>query len=175
MILRRVFGVLKWQVALLLWQCLMPQSCLAAEPKTLSPLDQYIQEAMRQEQLPSQTAGSLYTAGGRLGDLARDQRSTQLNDLVTIVVSESASAVATGASSADRKSSATNNITAALGTARVGPWGNLANLAGQTQLQGQGQTSRSTQLTTTMSARIAHVLPNGYLVLEGTKEVMVKS
>ena len=110
-----------------------------------------------------------------MGDLARDPRSTQLNDLVTIVVNESASAVATGASSSDRKSSASNSITAALGTARVGPLANLANLSGQTQLQGQGQTSRSTQLTTTMSARVAHVLPNGYLVLEGTKEVIVNS
>ncbi|MEP7363029.1 MAG: flagellar basal body L-ring protein FlgH [Acidobacteriota bacterium] len=173
--LQRIFGVFKWQMVLMLWQCLTPQTCLSAEAKTPSPLDQYIEEAMRQEQASGQTAGSLYTAGGRLGDLARDPRSTQLNDLVTIVVNETASAVATGASSSDRKSTASNSITAALGSARVGPLANLANLAGQTQLQGQGQTSRSTQLTTTMSARIAHVLPNGYLVLEGTKEVIVNS
>jgi len=172
---KRVFGVLKWQLVLWLWQCLSPQACTSAEVRTRSPLEQYIEEALRQEQTPAQSAGSLYAAGGRLGDLARDPRSTQLNDLVTIVVNESASAVATGASSSDRKSSASNSITAALGTARVGPLANLANLSGQTQLQGQGQTSRSTQLTTTMSARVAHVLPNGYLVLEGTKEVIVNS
>lgn len=171
----RLLTILKWQMLLWLWQCLTPQACLSADAKNRSPLDRYIEEAMRQEPMSGQSAGSLYTAGGRLGDLVRDNRSTQLNDLVTIVVGESASAVATGASTSDRKSSATNSITAALGTARVGPLANLANLSGQTQLQGQGQTSRSTQLTTTMSARVAQVLPNGYLVLEGTKEVVVNS
>lgn len=172
---QRLLGVVKWQLLLWLWQCFLPQPCTSAEIKSRSPLDQYIEEALGQEQATAQTPGSLYTAGGRLGDLARDPRSTRLNDLVTIVVNESANAVATGASTADRKSSASNSITAALGTARVGPLANLANLSGQTQLQGQGQTSRSTQLTTTMSARVAHVLPNGYLVLEGTKEVVVNS
>ena len=157
----RILGVLKWQIVLCLWQCLSPQPCTSAEVKTLTPLEQYIEEALRQQQLPAQTAGSLYTAGARLGDLARDPRSTQLNDLVTIVVNETASAVATGASSADRKSSAASSITAALGADRVGPLANLARLGGQSQMQGQGQTSRSTQLTTTMSARDPSDLPNG--------------
>jgi len=171
----RAIGIVRWQLWLWLWQCAAPLPCVSAEIKTKSPIEQYIEDALRQEQTPAQSAGSLYTPAGRLGDLARDPRSTQLNDLVTIIVSESASAVATGASSSDRKSSASNSITAALGAARVGPLANLANLSGQAQLQGQGQTSRSTQLTTTMSARVAHVLPNGYLVLEGTKEVVVNS
>jgi flagellar L-ring protein precursor FlgH len=42
-------------------------------------------------------------------------------------------------------------------------------------LQGQGETSRETVLTTTLSARVTHVLPNGYVVLEGFKDVMINS
>lgn len=154
---------------------LFPNSCEAGEVKVRSPLDQYIEESLRTEQVPAQTAGSLYVAGGRLGDLARDPRAMQLNDLVTIVVSDSASAIARGASTSARSSSARNSITAALGAARVGPLANLAELSGESQLDGSGQTSRSTQLNTTLSARVTHVLPNGYLVLEGTKDILINS
>ncbi len=174
-IMRQLASLLKWQFVLLAWQCLLPQPCQSGSVKAKPPLDQYIEEAMRQDPAASQSAGSLYMAGGRLGDLARDPRSTQVNDLVTIVVSDSASAVASGASTSARKSSASNSITAALGTARVGPLANLANLGGQSQLDGSGSTSRSTQLNTALSARVTHVLPNGYLVLEGTKEIIINS
>ena len=37
------------------------------------------------------------------------------------------------------------------------------------------ETSRATELNTTLSARITHVLPNGYLVLAGTKEIVINS
>ena len=173
--LKRLARLLNWQILLLGWQCMLPQPCLSGNVKTRPPLDQYIEEAMRQDPASPQSAGSLYTAGGRLSDLARDPRSTQVNDLVTIVVNDSASAVASGASTSARKSSASNSITAALGTARVGPLANLANLGGQSQLDGSGSTSRTTQLNTTLSARVTHVLPNGYLVLEGSKESVINS
>ena len=42
-------------------------------------------------------------------------------------------------------------------------------------MDGEGTTSRVTTLTDTLSARVTHVLPNGYLVLEGTKNLMVNS
>ena len=51
----------------------------------------------------------------------------------------------------------------------------LARLGGESQLQGQGETSRETVLTTTLSARVTHVLPNGYLVIEGIKDIQVNS
>src|SRR4029077_19650260 len=69
-----------------------------------------------------------------------------------------------------------NSIAALAGlTRKTGPWANLANVSGQTQLDGEGQTTRQTDLTTTLSARVTHVLPNGYLVVEGTKDVQVNS
>ena len=45
----------------------------------------------------------------------------------------------------------------------------------RTALNGSGTTSRGATLTATLSARVTHVLPNGYLVLEGTKDVQVNS
>jgi flagellar L-ring protein precursor FlgH len=120
--------------------------------------------------------GSLYAPAGRYSDLARDLRSFQLHDLVTIVVSDRASAVARGATNTGRKSNAKASVTAALGEMPVpGSLSDLLRLNTETQLQGQGETSRETTLTTTLSARVTHVLPNGYLVVEGTKELQLNS
>ncbi len=60
-------------------------------------------------------------------------------------------------------------------TRKTGPWSNLAKVSGQTQLDGEGQTTRQTDLTTTLAARVTHVLPNGYLVVEGAKDIQVNS
>jgi flagellar L-ring protein precursor FlgH len=109
-------------------------------------------------------------------NLGFDLKASRVDDLVTIVVTEKASAVATGDVKTQRASSAQSAITAAGGITRaVGPWANLAKTNTTTQLQGQGSTSRGAVLTATLSARVVHVLPNGYLVLEGTKRVQVNS
>ena len=105
-----------------------------------------------------------------------DLKANRVDDLVTIVVNEKASAVATGDVKTQRTSSVQSSIAAAGGITRsVGPLSNLAKASSDTQLQGQGTTSRGTVLTATLSARVVHVLPNGYLVLEGTKRVQVNS
>jgi flagellar L-ring protein precursor FlgH len=148
------------------------------KPVEPTALDKYIQEALSHG-APSQdqpSAGSLWNPASRLTDLGADLRAVQVNDLVTIVVNEQASAVVSGDVNTQRQSSAAVNITQLLGL--KSPTGALANLLGtsnNTQLKGTGETSRTTQLSTTLSARVTHVLPNGYLVLEGTKNIQVSS
>jgi flagellar L-ring protein precursor FlgH len=118
--------------------------------------------------------GSLYTASGRLADAARDVRASEVNDIVTIVVNEAASAVVTGASNSSRKSSVNASITGVAGI--VSP--KLTNLVGannDARLSGQGTTSRNLTLSTTISARVVEVQPNGTLVIEGTKDIGVNS
>jgi len=103
-------------------------------------------------------------------------RAFQVNDLVTIAVNEQASAVATGATQTSRVSSVDASVTALAGIkSATGALANLATSANNIALNGSGTTSQGTQLTTTLSARVTHVLPNGYLVLEGTKNVQVNS
>ena len=46
---------------------------------------------------------------------------------------------------------------------------------GQQKLDGQGETVRETVLSTVLTARVTHVLPNGNLVIEGAKSVTVNS
>jgi flagellar L-ring protein precursor FlgH len=139
-------------------------------------LDRYIQEAGQRQTQASATAGSTWSSSARLVDLASDPHASQVDDLVTIVVSEQATAVAQGTVKTQRQSTAKASVTAAGGLTRAtGPWANLANASSDVQLNGQGTTSRQTQLSTTLSARVTHVLANGYLVVEGTKEVQVNS
>jgi flagellar L-ring protein precursor FlgH len=118
--------------------------------------------------------GSLYQSGTRFADLARDLRANEVGDLVTVLVSDTASAVASGVSNTSRKASVAAGVTgvAGLTSPRLS---NLLNLSNNTQLQGQGQTSRATTITTTVTARVTEVSPNGNLTIEGLKNIGVNS
>lgn len=143
-----------------------------------TPLERLIREAGQLQASPPQAAspGSLYFAGGRLADLARDLRASQPGDIVTIVVADRASALTKGATTSARKAEAKAGIAALAGPVRTsGPLAQLANLGGQSKLDGQGETSRESVLETTISARVTHVLPNGNLIVEGSKDVLVNS
>lgn len=120
--------------------------------------------------------GSVFTPSGRLAESTRDLRASSVGDIVTIVVSDQANAIARGVTNTSRKSAATNSITALAGTLAPGnPLVNLANLENNQQLQGQGQTSRGMVLTTTISAVVTEVMPNGNLVVQGAKNIAVNS
>jgi flagellar L-ring protein FlgH len=147
------------------------------KPTEPTALDKYLQEALKQPETPAvASSGSLFTSASRLTDLGSDVRAAQVDDMVTIVVNESASAVATGATQTSRASAATSSISALVGPKSPGgALKNLLNTASTQTLNGTGTTSRGSTITATMSARVTHVLPNGYLVLEGTKDVLVNS
>jgi flagellar L-ring protein FlgH len=163
--------------------CLLAVLPLAAKKKTedkptqQSPLDRYVREAeARSAENSATTPGSIWLAGSRLADAARDVRASQVDDVLTIVVAEQASAVSTGVTKTSRTSSAKNSIAALAGiTKATGPLANLANMSGDTELSGQGTTSRTTTLDTTLTARVTHVLPNGALLVEATKDVQINS
>lgn len=147
-------------------------------PPEPSPLEKYIIDATKDYSSPdlAHSAGSTWSPTALLSNLAMDVKASRVDDLVTIVVNETFSAVATGDVKTARQSTAQSAITAAGGiTKATGPLANLLNSNTQTQLQGTGETSRGAVLTANLSARVARVLPNGYLVIEGTKRVQVSS
>ena len=146
-------------------------------PPAPSPLDQYVGEsAARAAEAPRATPGAIWSPTSRLADGARDLRASQVDDVVTVLVEERATATATGTTKSGRTSSAKSSVAALAGvTKAAGPLANLANLSGESQLSGQGTTTRQTVLTTTLTARVARVLPNGNLLLEGSKDLQVNS
>jgi flagellar L-ring protein precursor FlgH len=144
-----------------------------------SPLDKYVEEASHRGQAAlgsGATTGSLWSPTSRLVDLGSDVRAAQVDDMVTVLVAEQASAVVSGTTKTARNSSAKASVSALAGiTKAAGPWANLAGASSNVALDGQGSTTRQTALSTNLSARVTHVLPNGYLVVEGSKDVQVNS
>lgn len=142
-----------------------------------SPLERYVREAIEagvnsRPEFP----GSLYNPDSQIADMARDLRSRSINDLVIIQVVERASAVSSGDLKSSRQSSLKAGVNAVGGLTRVpGPLANLAGATSSSAIDGAASTGRETSITTSLAARVTYVLPNGYLVVEGTKEVQVNS
>jgi flagellar L-ring protein precursor FlgH len=118
--------------------------------------------------------GSLYFAGGRLADSVRDLRATDVGDIVTILVTDSTSALASGATTTSRKTSAISNINSVAGIVTPQLSG-LLNTTGDREIAGTGSTTRAMTITTAISARVVQVNPNGSMLVEGMKNIGVNS
>jgi flagellar L-ring protein precursor FlgH len=145
------------------------------EPRP-TELDRYIEEAQERATAVSMPApGAIWFPEARLGDVALDLRARRVDDIVTIVVQERASATSRGSVSSSRKASANARVDTALGKRTTGWLPNLAGLSSDQKLDGQGETVRETVLSTVLTARVTNVLANGNLVIEGAKAVTVNS
>jgi flagellar L-ring protein precursor FlgH len=121
------------------------------------------------------TAAPAPNNAGWMTSLATDLRARQVNDLVTIRVIESMSAVGAADSSLDKASSGGASVSKLFGLeGKLPGWidpTSLASTTADTQFKGGGATSRSGELSAIVTARVVEVLPNGDLVLEGAREV----
>ena len=157
--------------------CATALSLGAADRRQPSALDSYIKEAIEQPAVQvygGASPGSLWNPAAPLGSLGADLRAAHVDDLVTILVSERAIASASGDTQTARTASARAGVSSIYGPART-QLADFLGASGQSQLQGQGATSRESLLTATLAARVTHVLPNGFLVVEGVKETMINS
>jgi flagellar L-ring protein precursor FlgH len=148
-----------------------------AKPVVQSPLDHFVSDARaRLLEAPPAAPGGIWTPGARLADAARDLKASQIDDVITVLVVENASAVAKGTTKTARTSSVKSSVAALAGiTKAAGPWANLAGVNSDTQLAGEGTTTRDVVISTTLTARVSGVLPNGAMLVEATKEVGVNS
>lgn len=125
---------------------------------------------------PPKSNGSLFVAHGQLADLSADLRARHVNDVVTILISDKATALSRGNSKTSRESSAGASIAALGGPTRAaGPLSALLGLESSRAMNGAGETSRSSALYTTLTAKVVEGLPNGLLAIEGTKAVTINS
>jgi flagellar L-ring protein FlgH len=110
---------------------------------------------------------------GLLGDL----RARNVNDLVTVQVVETITAQGSADSSLDKNSKGSGSVTNLFGLESKYPGfldpTSLAALGANTSFKGGGNTSRSGSLSAVMTTRVADVLPNGNLVLEGVREIEI--
>jgi flagellar L-ring protein FlgH len=123
-----------------------------------------------------QSPGSVFTTSGPLSNPARDVRANAPGDIVTIVVSDQASATATGGTNSSRQSAGNAQFSSLAGKLASGnPLGSLLDFSSARTLKGQGETTRTMALTTTISARVVATTLSGLLVVEATKQTVVNS
>jgi flagellar L-ring protein precursor FlgH len=116
--------------------------------------------------------GSLWMAG-----LFADLRARGVNDLVTVHVVETISAQGTANSNLDKNSKAALSLANLFGLESKYPSAldpmSLAQLSASTTFKGGGNTARSGSLSADLTARVAEVLPNGLMVIEGVREIEI--
>jgi flagellar L-ring protein precursor FlgH len=153
----------------------------ACGPKTVSTtaaasLGSYIAEASAQTTPQQTTDGSLWVGQSNHLNLFRDFKAREVNDVVTIVVSETTQANSAADATSNRASSAQVGISNLFGAEkRIKELSNAVDGKSTTTFKGTGSTTRATALTTTVTARVKSVLPNGYLVIEGVRELRLNN
>lgn len=120
-------------------------------------------------------AGPRPEAGAWMNGLLGELRAQRVNDLVTVRVEEVISASGTADSTLSKKGTASAGVGSFFGAEKLAPGSvdpnNLAALKTGTDFKGAGTTTRAGTLSATITARVAEVLPNGDLVIEGVREI----
>lgn len=112
--------------------------------------------------------------------LYEDLKAGRVNDLLTILITETTSATKKAVTNANRDSTADNNITNLFGM-KVDNTPVLNDLSkgisgqGKSDFKGSGDTSREGTLSATITAKVVEVLPNSNMVVESRKEVVVNN
>jgi flagellar L-ring protein precursor FlgH len=128
------------------------------------------------EAAPGVQTGSLWGHGNN-GSLFKDIKATKIGDSITITVSEEARGAKTASTDTDRTKKLNGAFTFA--GAGVGPTG-VASPAGGAKFgpyegsfgssfAGAGSTSRTNSMSAYMTATVVEVLPNGNLVIRGSR------
>jgi flagellar L-ring protein precursor FlgH len=127
---------------------------------------------------PPPVDGSVYRDGAPLAMLFTDQKARVIGDLVTVNIVEVASASKEATTQTGRSSSVSAGVDAFFGLEKfIPPGANPTKVAGSVanNFDGSGKTVRSGKVTATVTAVVTQVLPNGNLVIEGSREVTVNN
>lgn len=139
-------------------------------------------------QAQTKTEGSLWT---NRASLYEDKKARRVNDLVTIIINESTSAKKTASTTASRNSSTDYGFDTFFGMNTDFNIQNLPIINGfykagnvfspsvkgsaTSNFKGSGDTARTGNIIGTITAKVVEVLPNGNLVIESRKEIIVNN
>lgn len=160
-------------MTLLLSACAKPDQTVVDIPEPL--------EEIQTRRQAERTPGSLWP--GEQHSLFADHKARTIGDIVTITISETASATKEASTKTDRNSSMTAGIPHLFGIEKS-PWiaenTNLdiskmveANFANT--FSGSGTTVRKENLVASLTTQVVDVYPNGNLKIRGGKEVRVNN
>ena len=123
------------------------------------------------------TDGSLWVDGSSIGQV-NDFRARQVNDLVTIKVVESTTATNSAEVNTERDDTSKRGLTSLLGLQnRLLPASvdDATAVSADTdeQFESTGSNTRSETISTTLTARVIDRLPNGNLIIQAQRELIV--
>jgi flagellar L-ring protein precursor FlgH len=132
-------------------------------------------ENQSNSQIASLTPGSLWQPGGALTAMTADYKARSVGDTVMIQVLQQTTAQSTADASAQRTFQTSSAITALPGRIKTGGVDPLLGANSATQLKGQGSASNTSKLLTAISGSVIAVLPNGNLVVEAEREILMNN
>lgn len=160
--------------ALAMFGALLVAVCGFCKEKPILPstsLQQYLQRVQGATVNTTTSPGSVFPlTGGRLVDLAADNKAHGLNDIVVIRIVENTLAQASGSVGAQRTYGANSSISS-VGGQSIPYLNPLIALGSDSNLKGAGTANSQSQLRTSVSGRVVAVMPNGYLVVEAEHQV----
>ena len=139
-----------------------------------SGLDQYARMARKMETKDGQSDGSLWSVQAGYADSFRDVKARRVADLVTIQVVESTSAVSEASTETLREQGVDVTIPNLFGLEeRIWELPNLVDAESSAEYTGDASTTRRSVVQTSVTAQVMEVFPNGNLLLQGDRELLV--
>jgi flagellar L-ring protein precursor FlgH len=151
---------------------------LSASNKTAADhsLEKYLARVQMSEPArPTPSLGSTWIDSGRLASLATDYKGHQAGDLVTIQVVHDMTSANTGNVSTDRSYKASSGVDTLPGKLKTGGVANLLGLHSAETLSGKGTAASTSTLRTSLTGRIAAVLPSGNFVVEAERSITMNN
>lgn len=126
--------------------------------------------------------GSLWRDDAPLMAMFSDQKARSVGDIVTIRIAESSDATNQASTATDRSSSLSASVDAFFNAEKNHPadkpfFNPFSRVAGgvESEFEGTGTTRRSGDLNAYITALVTQVLPNGNLVVTGSREVLINN
>lgn len=127
---------------------------------------------------PEPPKGTIYRGVNSSSSVLSDHRARAIGDIITIVINEKGDASEKAGLTNKRKSNTLAGIPNFFGLennfypASINP-DKFINAGTDNNFEGSGETTRTSILTATITARVVDVLPNGNLAIEGKREVVI--
>ena len=152
-----------------------------SEPTAYVPITSAaVRPASTVSETPSE--GSLWRDNAPLITMFSDQKARSVGDIVTIKIAESSKATNKASTATDRSSSLSASLDAFFNAEKRYPadhpfFNPFAKVAGglESEFEGTGTTRRSGDLDAYITALVTQVLPNGNLVVTGSREVLINN
>ncbi|RUM63873.1 MAG: flagellar basal body L-ring protein FlgH [Sulfurimonas sp.] len=164
---------------MLFFAILSLSSCTAGltEPELDFEPPKYVEQMpAREDKKDFTSTGSIFGQGDK--PLFSDRKAMNLNDIVTVIISETATSSSIGAKQLSESDSTEfgGGVFSKAGApiASLNTFSDIGFTAGSAlRYQGQGSATKDASFTTTVSARVVKILQNGNYFISGRREILI--